>query len=701
QELRRQRRAYSLGVVRTAAIGAAVIAIVGWLAWRNRQLLGLITAQRDQMAYDLYVANVNLMQKAWDEHNPVRLVDLLRRTEGSPYRGWEWNYWNRLANLDEYRLDYGAWVNAAPSPDDKLLAVTPPDATYVFDAPTGKLLKRIPLPNAASFLCWSPDSRTLLAGSTLHGINLIDTLTGTPRAVGPVEIPSVSLHAFDGQGKHFVMNEYPRNGGGLEAVVRRVDNLAVELRVRPPHGGYASWVEFSPDGTRLLGVERPGKSPVITERAFPGGNLLASYDFYQPDRGRGAEMPSFATTYSANGNDVFVGTTLGNVFAYHHGAKSPYRSLHVSDASITSLDRSADGRRLICETSDLLVQVFDISSSRLLATIAGAAVSPNRDGSELYLSDTSVRAVKVDGYREFDALTLPAQEELRGGAVLVGSDRIAAASQDILHVYDNAGRELGKLDHRNAKFEPGGTAVPAGERRAVKLSPNGMGLAAIHGDECILTPNGDLSAALTLHGAGSPDTVLMCKGGPYYVTAELGQQPVLWSARTGEKAPMQIHAPWPVVSCGLSRDGRLLAVSNQDGDLQVWDLVGRSSRLLAKPGPNASKAFAFSADDRYLVLCCVQDAKLYDLKTGRIVQVFPGNLNGLNSIDFSPDGSRMVTASSDNTARIWDPASGRELLRLGGFKNPVVNAQFTSDGQDIVTFEEEGSIRILHGGLMR
>lgn len=29
--------------------------------------------------------------------------------------------------------------------------------------------------------------------------------------------------------------------------------------------------------------------------------------------------------------------------------------------------------------------------------------------------------------------------------------------------------------------------------------------------------------------------------------------------------------------------------------------------------------------------------------------------------DFSPDGTRIVTASTDRTARIWDAASGQEI----------------------------------------
>ena len=38
----------------------------------------------------------------------------------------------------------------------------------------------------------------------------------------------------------------------------------------------------------------------------------------------------------------------------------------------------------------------------------------------------------------------------------------------------------------------------------------------------------------------------------------------------------------------------------------------------------------------------------------------------MNSAAFSPDGSRIVTASDDKTARIWDAATGKEIAVLRG-----------------------------------
>ena len=52
---------------------------------------------------------------------------------------------------------------------------------------------------------------------------------------------------------------------------------------------------------------------------------------------------------------------------------------------------------------------------------------------------------------------------------------------------------------------------------------------------------------------------------------------------------------------------------------------------------------------------------------------------------FSPDGSRIVTASTDKTARIWDIATSREIAVLLGHSYHVQSAAFSADGSRIVT----------------
>jgi hypothetical protein len=54
-----------------------------------------------------------------------------------------------------------------------------------------------------------------------------------------------------------------------------------------------------------------------------------------------------------------------------------------------------------------------------------------------------------------------------------------------------------------------------------------------------------------------------------------------------------------------------------------------------------------------------------------------GHEGALFGAQFSPNGERIVTASSDNTARLWDTDTGKLLATLQGHEGPVYNAQFS------------------------
>src|SRR5262249_30243379 len=66
-----------------------------------------------------------------------------------------------------------------------------------------------------------------------------------------------------------------------------------------------------------------------------------------------------------------------------------------------------------------------------------------------------------------------------------------------------------------------------------------------------------------------------------------------------------------------------------------------------------------------------------------------GHEDSVNSAAFSPDGSGIVTASKDRTARIWDATTGKAIVLLRGHENSVNAAAFSPDGTRIVTAAED------------
>jgi WD40 repeat protein len=75
----------------------------------------------------------------------------------------------------------------------------------------------------------------------------------------------------------------------------------------------------------------------------------------------------------------------------------------------------------------------------------------------------------------------------------------------------------------------------------------------------------------------------------------------------------------------------------------------------------------------------------------------------VESAAFSPDGSRIVTASEDKTARIWDAATGKEIMPRRGHEGGVKSAAFSPDGSRIVTASSSSSssLSFVFGGFGR
>lgn len=101
--------------------------------------------------------------------------------------------------------------------------------------------------------------------------------------------------------------------------------------------------------------------------------------------------------------------------------------------------------------------------------------------------------------------------------------------------------------------------------------------------------------------------------------------------------------------------------------------------------PDASRILTSSWDNT---------ARIWDAATGRQIVQLNGHTDRVNSAAFSPDGTRVVTASADNTARIWDATTGRQLLILSGHTDTLGTAAFSSDGKRVVTSSHDGSARI-------
>ena len=134
---------------------------------------------------------------------------------------------------------------------------------------------------------------------------------------------------------------------------------------------------------------------------------------------------------------------------------------------------------------------------------------------------------------------------------------------------------------------------------------------------------------------------------PYEIT--------VWDARSGSRL-QGLGQDSIFCGLGLSGDGARVAVGSHQGPVWLWDL---------KNDPD-----------------------------GRNPRILRGHTAMTNRVSFSPDGTRLASASDDGAIKVWNAASGEELFTLRGHHAAVQNVAFHTSGNQIVSVSSDGTARL-------
>jgi WD40 repeat protein len=168
------------------------------------------------------------------------------------------------------------------------------------------------------------------------------------------------------------------------------------------------------------------------------------------------------------------------------------------------------------------------------------------------------------------------------------------------------------------------------------------------------------------------------------LSAEVGLQPgagadAINAALSTLVLAKQIQAPEPLEA--------FLGITRGVSDLKYSTLL--------KGHEDSVWSAAFSLDGTRVVTASAdKTARVWDSRTGQLVSTLKGHEDSVLSAAFSPDGTRVVTASEDKTARVWDSRTGQLVSTLKGHEARVWSAEFSPDGTRVVTASEDKTARV-------
>jgi WD40 repeat protein len=183
----------------------------------------------------------------------------------------------------------------------------------------------------------------------------------------------------------------------------------------------------------------------------------------------------------------------------------------------------------------------------------------------------------------------------------------------------------------------------------------------------------------------------------------------------------------PVFSAAFSPDGSRIVTASGDNTVRIWDAATAKEIAVLRGDENwIMTSAAFSPDGSRIVTASCKNprvqgpapkqpeakrsgpllppevtwsrieqlCRIWDAASAKEIAVLHGHDKPVFSAAFSPDGSRIVTASWDKTARIWDAATAKEIAVLRGHEEFVLSAAFSPDGSRIVTASEDKTARV-------
>ncbi|PTL82504.1 caspase family protein [Vitiosangium sp. GDMCC 1.1324] len=121
-----------------------------------------------------------------------------------------------------------------------------------------------------------------------------------------------------------------------------------------------------------------------------------------------------------------------------------------------------------------------------------------------------------------------------------------------------------------------------------------------------------------------------------------------------------------------------------------------SSAILSGHKDTVFTALFSSDGSRVLTASADGTARIWRTDGTGAPLILSGHSGNVTSATFSPDGSRVLTASEDNTARIWRTNGKGKPVILSGHTDTVNSATFSPDGSHVLTASVDGTARIWH-----
>jgi len=552
-------------------------------------------------------------------------------------------------------------------------------------------------------LCFSPDGKKVLSGSSDYSIKLWDITTGEclnvyyrgfPNSINAVCFSPDGKMALIGGGNIFDMelwdlsagkcirqykghtkdiNEVCFNSNGSKALSGSSDNTVKLWDVQSGkciftfdgHRSCVTSVCFSPDGTKALsgGWDRSMMIwDIITRkciRSFKGHKGLIETVCFDPS---GDLALSGSRDHTMKLYDIST-RRLINTFEGHTD--------HIYSACF-----SPDGTKVFSGSKDGSLKFWDVETGKCIRTFEGTktvnAVCCSPDGHYILTGDSEGKLKlwnmpKVERSFEMVLSNIHSTEIAVKQTELFNS---LVREIDSLIDTKNIPAALNKLEELRSIWVFGNTNTYYSViRRLAKFCI--LGNHIVNQTVKKIDWNVDVKSFCL-----SPD------GNKALLGIRNWDKPMeLWDLSTGQCCLSFEGNNHPVCTVCMSPDGKhALSGSLDDETMRLWD-VSTGKCLHTFIHTDNVRNVCFSPDNKFAVSSQDNILRLWDVQTRECLRSFEGHRKPISSVCFSPDGSLILSGSFDNTLKLWNTATGAFVWSFEEHSHAVISVCFSPDGK--------------------
>jgi WD40 repeat protein len=395
--------------------------------------------------------------------------------------------------------------------------------------------------------------------------------------------------------------------------------------------------------------------------------------------------------FAPDGKRIATGTFVGTVEIWNTANGLREKTLPARDlGSIESLDFTPDSRRVLISSFDGSSRVWNIETNEVLTyqgpkhEIIHTVLSPRGDRAITVSYDHTGRIWDI-GTGETIAYLLGHSGPVFSGLFSPDSRYVATASEDgTARIWNaNTGEPLKTLKGHS------------GPVYRASFSPDGQRILTASADKTARlwdVDTGQQRIVLMGH-AGAVSKAMFSQEGQVIATASSDHTARLWQANSGKLIAKLVAHSGTITDISFGPQGDLVLTASADGTAKVWgarsgvlvaDLRGHSRQINRAVFSLVDQTIATASEDG--------TTRLWNIEASGLTTV---TLKGRDAV-FSPDGSRILATSSDNTVTISNAVTGKLLASfVDGQAGEVETAQFSLKGDLVLTWgERSGSVAV-------